>query len=101
MSNKDFRFGISSSAAGVDLNQLLITHAASTYFMRIANDMPELGLQTNDIILVDRALTPKHSDLVVVGIANDSDLKIMRFQELLEEFELWGVVEHVIRKLRP
>lgn len=100
MPGKDFRFGISSNVQGVDLNQLLIKHALSTYFMRVATDIPEIGLNTNDILLIDRALKPKSNDLVVASRADDPELKIIRFEQLSSEFEFWGVAEHVIRKLR-
>lgn len=100
MPSKDFRFGISSNVQGVDLNQLLITHALSTYFMRIAIDMPELDLLSGDVMLVDRALKPKKNDLVVVSQRDDPELKIIKFESLHQELEFWGVAEHVIRRLR-
>lgn len=100
MPGKDFRFGISSSAQGVDLNQLLISHALSTYFMRIASDMPALELHAGDIALVNKALKPKKSDIVVVSRADDPELKITCFKDATKELQLWGVVEHIIRKLR-
>lgn len=100
MSNKDFRFGISSSAQGVDLNQLLVTHPLSTYFMRIASDIVELGLFAEDIVIVDRSLKPKKNDLVVVAAIDDPELKVIRFDSKIKELELWGVVEHVIRKVK-
>jgi DNA polymerase V len=101
MSSKDFRFGISSNVQGVDLNQLLITHALSTYFMRIATDMPELDLLSGDVILVDRSLTPQKNDLVVVTEQHDPELKIVQFEPINSELQFWGVAEHVIRRLRP
>lgn len=100
MPSKDFRFGISSNVQGVDLNQLLITHALSTYFMRVATDMPEINLVAGDVLLVDRALKPKKNDLVVVSQAEDPELKIIKFENLSSELEFWGVAEHIIRKLR-
>jgi SOS-response transcriptional repressor LexA len=100
MPGKDFRFGISSNVQGLDLNELLITHALSTYFMKVAVDMPELSLQEGDVLLVDRALVPKKNDLVVAAINEDPELKIVKFSDITEEFEFWGVAEHVIRKLR-
>ncbi len=100
MPGKDFRFGISSNVQGVDLNQLLITHALSTYFMRIATDMPELDLLAGDIVLVDRALKPKKNDLVVVSQEDDPELKIIKFEKIDSQLQLWGVAEHVIRRLR-
>jgi SOS-response transcriptional repressor LexA len=100
MPGKDFRFGISSNVQGVDLNQLLITHALSTYFMRIATDMPELDLLAGDIVLVDRALKPKKNDLVVVSQEEDPELKIIKFEKLNSQLQFWGVAEHIIRRLR-
>lgn len=100
MSGKDFRFGISRSAQGVDLNELLITHRLSTFFMRVASDIPELELMAEDVLLVDRALTPGKNDLVVVSEPNDPELKILRFGDKTDACELWGVAEHVIRKLK-
>lgn len=101
MSSKDFRFGISSSANGVDLNQLLIEHGPSTFFMRLADDLPELELHAKDILIIDRALQPRKSDIVVIAIQDDPELKIVRFDKANEELELWGVVSKVIRDLRP
>lgn len=101
MSSRDFRFGISSSVQGVDLNQLLVKHAVSTYFMRLASDIPDLGLAAGDIVLVDRSLHPKKTDLVIVGQTDDPELKIVRFDQMHDELQLWGVVVHLVRKLRP
>lgn len=99
MASKDFRFGISSDVRGVDLNQLLVQHPLSTYFMKVAGDMPDLGLLTQDIVVVDRSLRPKKNDLVVAAVPEDPELKIVRFTTK-SEFELWGVVTQLIRKLR-
>jgi DNA polymerase V len=86
---------------GVDLNQLLVTHALSTYFMRMADDIPELDLLAGDILLIDRSLTPKPKDVVVVAEESDPDLKIVRFENATNSLQLWGVAVHVIRALRP
>lgn len=102
MPSKDFRFGISGSVNGVDLNQLLVAHPLSTYFMRVAEDILELGLGSGDVLIVDRSLSPKKSDLIVAATIDDPDLKIMRYEGRLDEaIELWGVAVHVIRSLRP
>lgn len=63
--------------------------------------MPEVGLMVGDILLVDRALKPKKNDLVVVAQADDPELKIIRFEVMNEELELWGTARHIIRSLRP
>lgn len=100
MPGKDFRFGISGDIRGVDLNQLLVSDRLSTYFMRVADDIEGSGLLRGDIVMVNRALKPKKSDIVVASRLDDPELKILRCADMKEEFELWGVVEHIIRKLR-
>ncbi len=96
----DFRFGISGSVRGVDLNQLLVSHPVSTFFMRVAEDLPELGLLAADIVMVDRSVRPKKNDLIVAG-GEDPELKIIRFSKADKEpLELWGTVIHVIRKVK-
>lgn len=96
----DFRFGISGSVRGVDLNQLLVSHPVSTFFMRVAEDLPSLDLLAADILMVDRSLLPKKNDLVVVG-GEDPELRIIRFSDMKKEsLELWGTVVHLIRKVK-
>ncbi len=68
--------------------------------MRIADDLPELGLLDDDIVLVDRSLKPRRKDLVVIAMQADPELQIARFEHVHEDAELWGVVVHLIRKLR-
>ena len=98
---KDFRFGIDSSAHGLDLNALLIRHASSTFFMRLENDAKHLELNAGDILQVDRSLTPRPNDIVIAIENGEPDIKVARWQERLAHQECWGVVEHVIRSLRP
>lgn len=100
MPEKDFRFGISSDIRGIDLNKLLISHPISTFLMRVADDIPEVGLFTGDVVIVDRSLIPKTKDLVVFAEGGDQALKIAPFETQREGFELWGVVVHLIRKIR-
>jgi DNA polymerase V len=100
MSKKDFRFGISSGVAGVDVNQLVVAHPLSTYFMRVAADIPELELYADDILVIDRSLTPRANDIVVVTEDDEAELKIIRYGEHTENVTLWGVAVHLIRSMR-
>ncbi len=96
----DFRFGISGSIVGVDLNQLLVEHPSSTYFMRVASDTPEFGLEAEDVVIVDRSLPPLKNNLVVAVEAGERELKITRFNKITNQMELWGVVSYIIKKVR-
>lgn len=102
MGKKDFRFGISSSLKGVDVNDLLVENAASSFFMEVAEDMAELNLQQKDIVLVDRSLLPRKTDIVVVSDQTEAALRLQRWKDVDRQTQstLWGVVVHVIRRLR-
>ncbi len=100
MAKKDFRFGISAGVAGVDLNQLLVNHAASTFFMRLAEDKPDIEVYQGDVVVVDRALDPKNNDIVVVEAESEQELGLVRLADKPGELMVWGVVVYVIRKLR-
>lgn len=101
VSKKDFRFGISRSLKGVDLNRLLIAHPPSSFYFRLVEDINDLNLETGDVLLVDRALTPKSNDIVIVSRQTERELYVLRFNEARnQELELWGTVEHVIRRVK-
>ncbi len=62
---------------GLDLNEHLIKHPSATYFARAEGDsMIELGIFTNDLLIVDRAVQASDGDVVVVAI--DGQLTIKR-----------------------
>jgi DNA polymerase V len=103
----------------LDLNQLLIAHPAATFFMRADGEaMAEDGIHAGDILVVDRALTPVHRDVVVAVV--DGELMVRRLgasgykrnslhqknisNSLIikdnNELTIWGVVTHVIHLLR-
>lgn len=80
----------------LDLNKLLISHRAATYFMRMnGNAWEEDGIRNGDILVVDRAALPAPQRLVVISTENG--LKLQR--RILPRQTLWGIVTAVIRKL--
>jgi len=102
----------------LDLNEYLIKHPASTFFVRVAGDsMIDAGIHSGDILIVDRALEPAGNNIVIAVI--DGDLTVKRIKKsndkllLLAEnpnyplieikpdmsFEVWGVVSYVIHKV--
>ena len=95
---KDFRFGIDSTANGLDLNQLLVGRPSSTFFMRLENDVTELELRAGDILQVDRSLTPKANDLAVVYEEDEPEMRVIRWSDKPKGLQLWGVVVHSIRR---
>ena len=59
-----------------DLNELLITHPAATFMWQARGlSMIDLGIADGDILVVNRALNPKHGDIVVAEIDGDFTVK--------------------------
>lgn len=59
-----------------DLMDLLGTHPHSTFFLRVrGHSMTGAGIHDNDIIAVDRALTPRHGHIVVALVDNEFTCK--------------------------
>lgn len=102
----------------LDLNRHLIKHPAATFFVRVAGDsMIDAGIHPGDILVVDRALEPQDTNVVIAVI--DGELTVKRISqrhgklflvpdnqayqplEILAEmeFEVWGVVTSVIHSL--
>jgi hypothetical protein len=88
-----------SSLQLLDLNQLLIRHRISTYFMRIAgSDWRELGVFSGDIAIIDRALKPKNNDLVIWWEGESFRLSPKHAVPL--DTPTWGVVTSTIHQFR-
>lgn len=104
-----------SAEGRLDLNEHLVKHPASTFFVRVAGEsMINAGIHPDDILVVDRSLEPIHGRVVIAAI--DGELTVKRLHkekgELLlmpenddyppirvsetEELFIWGVVTSVI-----
>jgi DNA polymerase V len=102
----------------LDLNRHLIKHPSATFFVRVAGDsMIDAGIHPGDILVVDRALEPTDSSVVIAVIDGELTVKrIARREDRLYlvpdnrayqpleikadmEFEVWGVVTSVIHHL--
>lgn len=99
----------------LDLNEHLIKHPAATFFVRVGgNSMIDAGIHENDILVVDRSITPQSGKIVVAAI--DGQLTVKRLNKQNEtlwlmpenpefapievkegsEVYIWGVVTNVI-----
>lgn len=105
--------------ASLDLNQHLIKHPASTFFVRASgNSMVNAGINDNDILVVDRSLEPKHGDIIIAALNSELTVKRLHAKdkrvalkpenpdypiiEINEEmdFLVWGVVTSVVHQLK-
>ena len=99
----------------LDLNDLLIDHPSATYYVRVNGDsMLGAGIQSGDLLVVDRSLEVIDNSIVVANINGEFTVKRIKKNkdkmflvpenkkykpiEVTEEmdFELFGVVAHVI-----
>ena len=101
----------------LDLNELVIQHPAATFFIRVKGDaMMAEGISSNDILVVDRALSLSNHKIIVsrldgqllvrrvlllnaqimlVGDSKNSEPLLITAER---DFEVWGVVTYIIRQ---
>ena len=61
-----------------DLNELLITHPQATFFWQVSgHSMKDAGVYDGDILIVNRALRPRHGDIVVAQVDGDFTVKTL------------------------
>ena len=102
----------------LDLNEYLIPHPASTFFLRVDGlSMVQAGIFPDDILVVDRSLDAANNKIIVAVYDGEMTVKRLRIDKgkywLLPEsddfepigvdeetdFFVWGVVTYVIHKL--
>lgn len=102
----------------LDLNELCIRHPAATFFVRVDGDsMEEAGIFAGDILIVDRALTAEHNDIVIASVMGELTVKQLELRpavrlvprnvryapiEITEgtDLDIFGVVTNVVRSMR-
>ncbi|HKR82073.1 MAG TPA: S24 family peptidase [Candidatus Saccharimonadales bacterium] len=83
----------------LDLNQLLVRRATSTFLFRVHGASGEAyGIFDGDLAIVDRALDPRKTDLVVWW--DEDTFRISRFDALGKDAAPWGVITSTVRQLR-
>ncbi len=83
----------------LDINDYLVKHPASTFFLQMEGDGPEGSeIQAGDVLVVDRSLTPTQGDLLVAAI--EGELSVIFFDKDSEQADatLWGVVVGLVRR---
>lgn len=83
----------------IDLHKLVVKQPTSTFFMRIdGNDWEERSVFDGDIVVIDRSLKPRQSDLVI--ISKEDAFIITPFPEVPTDSLLWGTVTAVVHRYR-
>jgi DNA polymerase V len=103
----------------LDLNDYLVKHPVSTYYLRVEGDsMTGADIVPGDIVVVDKSLEAHTGDVVIAAVDGDFTLKRLKKQNggvwLMAEHpgyppialheatdaSLWGVVTFVIHRTR-
>ena len=86
---------------GLDLNQLLITHAGGTYMFRVrGNEWEGAGVFDGDIAIVDRVLDPRKADVVLWWNESAGEFSISKYSAMPKEAALWGIITATIHQFR-
>ncbi|KTC86333.1 LexA family protein [Legionella brunensis] len=101
----------------LDLNEHLIKHPASTFFLIAAGDsMTGASIQPGDMLIVDKSIEATHGKIVIAAI--DGELTVKRLSKTTKGVQLlpenknynpiditdsqdlviWGVVTHIIHQ---
>ncbi|KGG15073.1 MULTISPECIES: LexA family protein [unclassified Prochlorococcus] len=65
---------------GIDLNEELIRHPASTFFLRVEGEsMTNAGILDGDLLVVDRSLEPQPENIVVAALDGSFILKKLTY----------------------
>lgn len=99
----------------LDLNHYLINHPAATFMVRASGDsMTDAGIQSGDLLVVDRSINVTHGKIVIAAINGELTVKRLSKRngrillmpennqyppiDITDEQDLviWGVVIHVI-----
>ena len=102
----------------LDLNELLIANPPATFFARAdcGQSMVDFGIQSGDILVIDRSLTPRHGQIVLVlweggftvkqlhARSNRVELHASRGIAPIKvgegiELDVWGVVRWTLHSL--
>ena len=60
----------------LDINDLVVKHPASTFFVRVEGDSMEgAGIFSNDTLVIDRAVEPKDGHIVVAAVNGEMVVK--------------------------
>lgn len=105
----------------VDLNRYLVEHPEHTFMARAGGDsMQDAGIDKEDLLIIDRSLTPRHRDIVMADTGNDFTIKRLHLHathfelhpenmqadypilkpQADEQWQIVGVVTSIIKTLR-
>ncbi|KZR37863.1 DNA polymerase V subunit UmuD [Enterobacter asburiae] len=69
----------------IDLNELLVSHPSSTYFVKAAGDsMIEAGISDGDLLVVDSSRNAGHGDIVIAAVEGEFTVKRLQLRPTVQ-----------------
>ena len=103
----------------INLQDYIVKNKEATFCVKVeGTSMTKAGINTGDIMIVDRSLNPKHNDIVLAVIDGEFTVKRLAVNNesiyLMPEndsfspiqinesmnFQIWGIITHIIHKAR-
>jgi len=83
----------------IDLNEALVSNSSATFFVRVVDDaFSQNGILKNDVLIIDKSLTPKKEQLVLFN--EDGSFLIKKIEKPLDSpVEVWGVITYIIKSV--
>jgi DNA polymerase V len=101
----------------IDLTEVLVTHPQATFLLRVSGEsMKDAGIFDGDMLVVDKAIKPRHGHIVVAVVDGEFTVKYLyqragriklkpanvTFPEITpkdgQTLEVWGVVTCSIKR---
>ncbi|MCX6148585.1 MAG: translesion error-prone DNA polymerase V autoproteolytic subunit [Candidatus Kapabacteria bacterium] len=102
----------------LDLNEYLIHNPSTTFLIRVTgNSMLKAGINSGDILVVDRSIRASNGKIVVAAINDELLVKRLRYTDegtylvsesddfapikinIEDKFDIWGVVSSIIKTM--
>lgn len=101
----------------LDITEVLVKHPQATYLLRVSGQsMKDAGIDDGDLLVVDKAIKPRHGHIVVAVVGGEFTVKYLHmragrfklkpanatYPEIVpadgETVEVWGVVTSAIKR---
>jgi len=85
----------------LDLHQLLVQRPISTFLFRITGaDWQDLGIFDGDIAVVDRALSPRKTDIAAWWDNDRGEFRLSYYRDLPADGQVFGVITSTVHQFR-
>ena len=81
--------------ARLNLQDVLVTHPAATFYLKAGADCPEAGVRKGDVLVVDRSVKPRSGSVVVAVSRGELKVQVVPPRSA-QPLEVWGVITFII-----